>query len=152
MREISFTVPGKIKAKERPRRGRGGAFYTPRATQESENTVGWYGRLAMQKASLRPFNGPCVLFSCISAKIPDSWKESKKLQALKGEIFPCKGDLSNEIKSIEDGLNGVVWEDDKQVVGHRTMHVYGAVEVTIVRVIEIGNIKELSDVLTNRMA
>lgn len=40
--ETIIRIPGKVKAKERPRRGRYGNFYTPPATQDYEHLVNWY--------------------------------------------------------------------------------------------------------------
>jgi len=39
MKVYNITILGKVKAKERPRRGRGGHFYTPSATQAYELSV-----------------------------------------------------------------------------------------------------------------
>lgn len=48
------------------------------------------------------------------------------------------GDLSNRLKALEDALNGLVWHDDRQVVGFTCARVDGdrpgRVEVTITRV------------------
>lgn len=45
-------IPGKVKAKERPRRGRYGNFYTPKNTHNYEELVGWYTK----QSGLKPFN------------------------------------------------------------------------------------------------
>jgi Holliday junction resolvase RusA-like endonuclease len=50
MKIYTITIPGRVKAKERPRRGRGGHFYTPAATQDYELKV---HRAALQ-AKLKP--------------------------------------------------------------------------------------------------
>lgn len=38
---IHFTVPGKPVSKGRPRLGRNGSTYTPRATRDAEETIAW---------------------------------------------------------------------------------------------------------------
>ncbi len=47
---MKITIPGKVKAKERPRRGRYGQFYTPHATQDYEAQV----NCSALQAGLRP--------------------------------------------------------------------------------------------------
>lgn len=49
--------------------------------------------------------------------VPSSWPKTKKAQALAGTIRPTtKPDQDNVLKAIFDGLNGVAWRDDVQVV------------------------------------
>lgn len=49
--------------------------------------------------------------------IPKSWAKRKREQAAEGDICPMtKPDLDNVVKIALDALNGVAWEDDKQVV------------------------------------
>lgn len=47
-------------------------------------------------------------------------------------------DLSNIVKAVEDGLNGLAWVDDKQVVGERAMKHYGPEDCVWVRIEEIS--------------
>lgn len=50
-------------------------------------------------------------------QIPDSWTKSKKQMANTDKIKPIgKPDLDNMIKSVLDGLNGVAYADDSQIV------------------------------------
>ena len=92
---IAFTVPGRPRPKERPRVGRNGAIYTPHATREYEQLVGWHAAAAMPR--MQPFGGP------VGVRI----------------VFWCKGnagDLDNLTKAVLDGMVGVAYEDDRQVV------------------------------------
>lgn len=88
-----ITVPGEPVAKQRPRRGKNGQWYTPRQTVEYEELVGWTWRQARHK----PLSGPIAL----------------------RVVFYLGGrdkDLDNLVKCVLDGLNGVAWEDDRQVL------------------------------------
>lgn len=48
--------------------------------------------------------------------IPKSWPRAKKAEALAGKLPPGKPDIDNILKVVLDGLNGIAYEDDKQVV------------------------------------
>lgn len=48
----TLTIPGKVKAKERPRRGRWGNFYTPKPTQDYEAFV----CLSARRSGLKPLD------------------------------------------------------------------------------------------------
>lgn len=118
MNIISFTVPGKPVPKGRARsfvrNGKIGHF-TPKETVIYENAV----KLAASKAmnSLPPFTGPASLNVNVYIKIPESWSLTKKAEANGGLIRPTsRPDLDNILKSIKDGMNGIVWKDDSQVV------------------------------------
>lgn len=96
MQAVKITVPGRPVPKGRPRlgvRGRKAFIYTPPATREYEKLVGWVARCA----GCKPLNGPLAV----------------KLHLF---IRGRSGDVDNYCKSILDGLNGVAYEDDDQVV------------------------------------
>lgn len=101
MTRFRFTVPGRPHGKRRPRvtmRGRKAIVYTPRETREYEQRVAWEAKAA----GASPIDGPVgVRIVCVASQ--------------------RRPDLDNAAKSILDGLNGVAWEDDRQVA---ELHVY----------------------------
>lgn len=76
--------------------------------------------------------------------IPQSWSGVRQRRAVAGEIAPTvKPDADNVEKAIKDGLNGVVYRDDLQVVQDSKSKVYGTVPgvkvmVTLLEGIEPG--------------
>ena len=58
--------------------------------------------------------------------MPNSWSRAKKGLALSGDIRPGKKpDVDNIIKIVLDGLNGIAYDDDKQVVYASCKKMYG---------------------------
>ena len=118
MRTISFTIPGQPVGKGRPRIGRVGAharMFTPEKTASYEGLVAHEGRLAMGGTEL--LTGPVRITIFIDMQIPASWSAKKRALAMEGKTHPTtKPDCSNVLKAIEDGLNGVVYRDDVQIV------------------------------------
>jgi crossover junction endodeoxyribonuclease RusA len=93
---IKLTIPGRPVPKARPRlgvHGRKAYVYTPPQTKEYEKLVGWVAKCN----GCKPLNGPIAV----------------KLHLF---IRGRSGDVDNYCKSILDGLNGVAYEDDDQVV------------------------------------
>jgi len=92
---IAFTIPGRPVPKGRPRlgvRGRKAHVYTPPQTVEYERMVG----LVAKATGCKPTYGPVFVALDIYTR--------------------RKMDLDNVAKSILDGLNGIAYEDDDQVV------------------------------------
>ena len=64
--------------------------------------------------------GPCfdvpvtVVIEAVFS-IPKSWTRAKKAEAAAGKLAPGKPDIDNILKVVLDGLNGIAYEDDKQV-------------------------------------
>ena len=118
MSEIQFTVPGQPVAKGRPKAARRGKFitmYTPEKTANYEGLVAHAAQVAMNGRSL--VSGACSVELDIRLMIPESWSNKRKLLAMNGSIAPTKKpDIDNVEKGIFDGMNGVVWKDDVQVV------------------------------------
>lgn len=102
---FSFDVPLKPKAKGRPRKGKHG-FYTDKATKEYEEAVG----MAYLAAGGKKFDGNLMVSVTFMKDrmhvVITSVKEESSL----------RGDLDNYLKSLLDGLNGIAYEDDGQVV------------------------------------
>jgi Holliday junction resolvase RusA-like endonuclease len=112
---IKFTVPGEPKGKGRHRDTRSGHKYTPDGTVSYENLV----RLSYLQDHPQhgSYEGPVSMELIFYLAIPRS--KSKKIQALmrSGQMRPLKKpDLSNATKAVEDGLNGVAYKDDVQIV------------------------------------
>jgi Holliday junction resolvase RusA-like endonuclease len=115
---VTFTVPGIPQGKGRARAAiiRGFArIYTPEKTRSYEGTIAWCGAAAM--AGRPPFLVPMALALLIRCQIPASWSKKKRVEALNGDLVPAtKPDVDNILKAVGDGLNGVVWADDVQIV------------------------------------
>jgi crossover junction endodeoxyribonuclease RusA len=97
--KIAFVIPGPPRPKQRARRGRNGHWYTPVETREYERRVKvWAFRAAYMHDEGWPMDAAyrveVVLY------MPD--KRTR--------------DGDNVLKSIQDGANGVLWRDDRQVV------------------------------------
>jgi Holliday junction resolvase RusA-like endonuclease len=95
MDKLYFTVPGEPIAKGRPRFGKGHT-YTPKKTVDAEKHIA----------------------QCFNVKYP----RHKVLAVSDFEVTvnfysatPRKMDLDNLVKTFLDALNGLIWDDDKQV-------------------------------------
>lgn len=105
--EFTFTIPGDPIPKGRPRgevrTGEYGGHYvkmhTPKQTQEAEENVGW--SFKAEYPGQEPLTG-------------DVWLNLTFAEAPKPR--QRQSDLDNLQKLVLDGLNGVAWADDKQVV------------------------------------
>ena len=69
----------------------------------------------MKEAGIERTDAPVRVRMSVTVAIPKSYKGKKWLDAASGVTTPS-GDLDNYAKSILDGMNGVVWGDDRQVV------------------------------------
>ena len=107
-----IVIEGKIKGKARPRVYNGHAF-TPKDTVNYENWV----KLCYQQQGGKLLQGSIRANIIAYYKIPKSYSK-KRVQAIReGKEYPQKKpDIDNCIKVILDALNGIAYEDDKQVV------------------------------------
>lgn len=134
---IIFTIPGDPVGKGRPRATTRGGFtrmFTPAKTAAYEQLVAVYAAAAMKKAPL--LEHPVRLHLDIYCKVPGSWSKKRRAAALGGMERPAKKpDLTNIIKAVEDGMNGIVYVDDAQIVElvcskHYALEPYVSVGVT----------------------
>ena len=114
MRTISFSIDGKPRGKGRPRFGRG-KVYTPQTTKQYERAVSVVAKSAM--LGDEPTRGHVRVWIVAEFAIPKSWPKAKKELVSQGALHhTSKPDLDNIVKIILDGMNGVVFVDDSQVV------------------------------------
>jgi crossover junction endodeoxyribonuclease RusA len=93
---LDFTVSGKPQPKQRARKGVEGRWYTPKPTRDYERSVG------MLAAFQRPKGWPRDASYAVEVVcyMPDNRRR----------------DIDNVAKSVLDGCNGILWNDDAQVV------------------------------------
>lgn len=141
MTYLSFTIPGKVKAKQSVKFTKGGIKYTPSDVKEYSNWV----KICFSKAF--PGHLPPVFFDkplrmCINAyyPIPKSWskKKQQELKAYDRAFRPTvKPDCDNISKNICDSLNGIAYPDDKQIVSLEVNKFYAEVEKVEVVIYDI---------------
>jgi len=96
--------------------------YTPSKTRKYEEELAAQAARAIGNRS--PIVGPVHVQVFAYVPIPKGWSKRKRMLALAGEIRPTvKPDWDNYAK-VCDALNGVVWVDDKQVIGGRVEKFY----------------------------
>ena len=94
---------------------RGVRHFTDAKTRSYEAQIGFAAKLAMRGQPL--LSGPVSAVMTFSLPIPASWPHRKALEASLGLTLPTVApDIDNLAKAVLDGCNGVVFEDDKQVV------------------------------------
>jgi len=86
------------------------------------------GRQAMRRAGYKaPFACPLRVLIIRCRPQPKSWPSTDRAQ-LWPEWDCVKPDATNFQKLAEDALNGIVWDDDGQIVGCGTEKEFGAEE------------------------
>lgn len=136
---ITFFIPGEPVAKGRARsfirNGRIG-HYTPEKTESYELRVALGATAAMGGIAL--LTGPLVMSVKATFSIPKSWtKKRREAHVSKPEAVIKKPDLDNILKSVADGMNGVVYADDAQISEFsECKKVYGDMPGVLVKVWE----------------
>lgn len=110
---ITIVIPGEPKAKARPRMTRNGVF-TPKETVNYENLIKtiYYSEYYNTK-----LDGPILCYIEAYFTIPKSASKKLREGMIKGTIRPTKKpDTDNLAKICQDALNGIAYDDDKQIV------------------------------------
>ena len=115
MQTIQITIPGHVQPKERPRATRTGHTYTPKKTRAYEEAV----RAAyMEQHGQTMLTGPLAAEITVYMAVPASAPKQAREAMMAGEILPTKRpDIDNVAKGILDALNGLAFEDDRQIAG-----------------------------------
>ena len=127
-----FTVHGYCQPKQRTF-GRG--FITPPETRAYEKLVKQTAGLSMRG---QPYTGFVEVIIHINCAIPKSFTKKKRAAALLQRIFPINADLDNCVKAILDGMNRVIYADDRQVMSISASRQYAQEECVNVSVYKTG--------------
>lgn len=114
-RQIDFSIPGEPCAKGRPRFDRAtGHARTPEKTSRYEQLVQLaYMQHVGQDVTLQ---GPIKAHIRAYFTIPKSTSKRKREQMIAGNLKPLKKpDTDNLAKIVLDALNGMAYQDDKEV-------------------------------------
>jgi len=110
---VKIIIPGIPVAKGRPRLSKYGT-YTPAKTVNYEKLVKYY---YMDQAEGIKLSGPIRIAIYLFFPIPKSYsKKQVELIKTQGMVHTKKPDISNCLKSIEDALNALAYDDDSQIV------------------------------------
>jgi len=133
---VNFTVYGPPQGKARPRFRKIGNFvqtYTPAKTKSYEDEIKMFAKAAM--GATEPLETPVEVFLYIRNSVPASYSKKRTEACLSGQEKPInKTDIDNIAKAFLDGMNGIVYKDDRQVVELHAKKTYAeiaAVEVLI---------------------
>lgn len=116
---IDFTVHGKPQG--------AGHVYTPSQTVAYEDLVAIKCREAMAHSGNERYTGPVCVTIYALYPIPKSCTRAERAKMLDAKIRPLvKPDVDNISKIVCDALNGVAYDDDKQIVALNVIKAYGA--------------------------
>lgn len=136
---ITIVVPGKPHGKGRPRFS-GTHAYTPVETRNYEQTVGLLARSEMRGKPM--MEGPVHLDLRAVFPMPKRWSPAMRSKAITGEVRPLgKPDTDNLIKALADGMNGIVYRDDAQIVSVTATKVYGSEPLVVATIKEMECVK-----------
>jgi Holliday junction resolvase RusA-like endonuclease len=112
---IIIELAGEPRGKGRPRFARRtGHAYTPQTTASYEGALRHSAAIVM--AGQPPLDGALSAQVIAYFSVPQSWSAKKRAAALAGAIRPTRRPDADNIAKMLDGLNGIVWSDDAQIV------------------------------------
>lgn len=113
----------------RPRVAQFGTYYLPKYQQFRKDMA----KLLMGAKKTR-YTQPLKLDVVFRVPLPKSYSQKKRTE-MDGAYCATNFDLDNLEKALYDSMNGVTYEDDRQIVMHTTRKVWvdgrGSIEVEI---------------------
>lgn len=114
MHQIEIYIPGKAVAQSRPRFARRGNHVATYDAAPSRDYKSWVKHCAievMKQKSMQiiPRDIPLKIILTVDAERPKSCPKSRPLPV-------TKPDLDNVLKTIQDALEGIVYQADQQIV------------------------------------
>lgn len=110
----TIRVPGAPVVTPRPRVMKGYTYIPKKAKQAQQNIA-----IEWKKLHLKPLSGAVMIDVRFKFAPPKSWPKWKKTAAIERRIYPTShavGDIDNLLKTCQDGLNGIAYVDDAQIV------------------------------------
>ena len=137
---VTFKVDGVPVPKGRARYVKRGNFvqtYTPAKTKSYEDEIKMFAKAAM--GATDPLETPVEVFLYIRNSVPASYSKKRTEACLSGQEKPInKTDIDNIAKAFLDGMNGIVYKDDRQVVELHAKKTYSEIAAVEVLVKEHG--------------
>ncbi|WP_123799610.1 RusA family crossover junction endodeoxyribonuclease [Limosilactobacillus fermentum] len=97
--------------------GKGIRLYDPKKVTVFKRQLGMLAKQQMLDRGLEPYDGPLEVCMEFYRPVQASISRKERARRLSGAHRPTvKPDLSNYIKALEDGLNGIIWIDDNRIV------------------------------------
>jgi Holliday junction resolvase RusA-like endonuclease len=111
---VSFVILGRVRGQGRPRFGRlkngQPIAFTDSKTRNDAAMIRTFASNAMVGRKL--LEGPLKIVVKVFQQPPKSWSKKKRAAAV---WVTGRFDGSNQLKQIEDSLNGIVYADDSQI-------------------------------------
>jgi Holliday junction resolvase RusA-like endonuclease len=131
---LRIVIPGEMRGKGRPRFTTRGGFARAFTDSKTVNMEAWVRACAVDAGAFAA-GYPLKLRMEMVAAVPKSWTKGNRARALAGDMLPTgKPDLDNCLKLVCDALNGIAWQDDKQIVSVDATKRYGETAETILEV------------------
>ena len=114
MKQYHITIPGKPFPLQRPRFSNGHTF-DPQANRDAKQVIAQLGRLEIPE----PLQGPVVMELTFYKQRPKAHRKRTGELTKNAPVHWAgkkRDDIDNLIKTVLDGLNGVAFEDDGQVM------------------------------------
>jgi Holliday junction resolvase RusA-like endonuclease len=134
MIDLTIYIPGKAVAQGRPRfarRGPGVATYDAPASRDYKSWVRSCAMQAMTKQAgeIIPREVPLHIVLTVSVARPKSIPKNRLLPVV-------KPDLDNFLKTVQDALEGIVYQADQQIVSVRAVKKYSSSDSVEVRIMD----------------
>ena len=107
--------------KGRPRFTKWGGTYTPDRTRNYEAMIGLKYK---EKYKDEPSEKPMKVLMAFMFEPPKSLSKKRREELLLQE-YTKKPDLDNLVKAVLDGLNGIAFKDDSQIIEIEARKLYG---------------------------
>lgn len=131
---LRIVIPGEMRGKGRPRFSTRGGFARAFTDSKTVNAEAWVKACAVEAGAF-PAGYPLRLRMEMVAAVPKSWSKRNRETALAGGLMPTgKPDIDNCLKLVCDALNGIAWQDDKQIVWVEARKRYGETAETVLEV------------------
>lgn len=142
MSEIKIIIEGEPVPQGRPRATRIGKMvrmYDPPKSRKYKQDVAWQTKSQFKG---KPLEGALKVHVDIYRQIPKSTSVIRTKRKENKEIRPIvRPDLDNYLKSVFDGLDGITWKDDSQIVSLSSEKYYSTnprVEIKIQELETVG--------------
>lgn len=135
MKDYIFKIPGQPRGKGRPRFTKNGHAYTPESTRIYEEEI----QLRYKEKFGDDMLGGNIAVEVFINKEPASYLGKKRYNELLGTYCNIKPDTDNVVKAVLDALNGLAYEDDKNVVELYAQKRYATESSVVVRLYELEN-------------